>query len=160
MADFEDIKAKYPLGGRPKAFNSPEEMLEKMYAFLETQEKRTIEVSTKDGVKELTNPGPITIEGFCCFAGITKTTFYDYARKPKFKAIAQQFRQIVEKYLVEQCLEGKAGNKADFVLKNAFDEYWKEKSSVDMNGTIKGFNIGFSGGAEQAKPVEKRDDEQ
>ena len=143
MADLDEIKAKYPLGGRPKAFNSPEEMLEKIYAFLEKQENRTIAVATKGGVETMTSPAPVTIEGFCAFAGITKTTFYDYAKKPKYRVMLAQFRQIVEKYFVEQCVEGKPGNKADFILKNAFADYWKDKSDLNLNGDVGGVTVQF-----------------
>lgn len=143
MGDFEEIKKKYPIGGRPRSFNNPDEMLNKIYEFLEKQTNRTAEVAVKDGVREVAYPAPITIEGFCAFAGITKTTFYDYARRPKFKAIAQQFKQIVESYFVEQCVEGKPGNKADFVLKNAFGDEWKDKKDVELTGGVKGINVSF-----------------
>lgn len=154
MLTKEEIKAKYPLGGRPKAFNSPDEMLEKLYAFLERQENRIVEVATKGGVETMISPAPITIEGFCAFAGITKTTFYDYAKKPKYRVMLAQFRQIVEKYFVEQCVEGKPGNKADFILKNAFADEWKEKSDVNLSGEVGGVTVRFvnmAGGAEEEK---------
>lgn len=143
MADLTEIKAKYLLGGRPKVFNSPDEMLEKLYAFLEKQENRIVEVATKGGVETMISPAPITIEGFCAFAGITKTTFYDYAKKPKYRVMLAQFRQIVEKYFVEQCVEGKPGNKADFILKNAFADEWKDKSDVNLSGEVGGVTVQF-----------------
>lgn len=141
MTDLEKIKAKYPLGGRPVAFKSPQEMLEKIYEYLLACEQRKITVATKDGIKEIPSPAPITIEGLCAFAGITKTTFYVYQKKPRFRAIITQYRQIVEKYFVEQCVEGKPGNKADFILKNAFADEWKEKSSLVNVDGVEGISI-------------------
>ena len=147
--NLEKIKAKYPLGGRPKAFTSPDEMLDKIYDYLLEQENRSIEVAVKSGIETMNSPAPITIEGFCAFAGITKTTFYDYAKKPKYRAICTQFRQIVESYFVAQCVEGKAGNKADFILKNAFSEDWKDKKDVELSGEVQGITVNFVDMAKQ-----------
>lgn len=134
MVNLKEIKAKYPLGGRPKSFNKPEELVKKMYEYLEDCENRIVVRYTKDGQEQINSKAPITIEGFCTFAGITKTTFYEYGKKEGFKEIVAQFKQIVEKYFVEQLVEGKPGNKADFVLKNAFSDEWKEKSTLAVDG--------------------------
>ena len=150
MADLSEIRAKYPLGGRPKAFNSAEEMIDKMHEYLASREKRVVEVKTSAGVQELTDPAPITIESFCVFAGITKTTFYDYGKKPKYKAVINQFKQIVESYFVDQCVEGKPGNKADFVLKNGFADEWKDKKDLDITGdAVTGIIVNFTKMAEK-----------
>ena len=37
---------------------------------------------------------------------------------------------------MRQCAEGIPGNKADFILKNAFEGNWKEKSDVTMHGQV------------------------
>lgn len=124
-----DIRKKYNIGGRPVKFKSPEEMLEKIYEYLSETDGRTKQIVTKGGqVVEANIPAPVTVEGFCAFAGITKTTFYDYRTKKPFKPIIEQFRQIVESYWVGLCAEGQSGNKADFVLKNAFSDDWKDKT--------------------------------
>lgn len=134
MVSLEEIKAKYPLGGRPKAYKKPAELIKKLYEYLESCENRQVVRYTKDGEELVTSKAPITVEGFCAFAGITKQTFYDYRKKQGFFEVIEQFRQIVEKYFVEQLVEGKPGNKADFVLKNAFADEWKEKSTVGLEG--------------------------
>ena len=124
-----NVKEKYKIGGRPVKFNNPKEFLDKVYEYLEATHSRVKEVATKNGdVVTVSSPAPITVEGFCAFAGITKTTFYDYRTKKAFKPIADQFRQIVESYWVGLCAEGPSGNKADFVLKNAFADDWKDKT--------------------------------
>ena len=156
MADLSEIRAKYPLGGRPKAFNSAEEMVDKMHEYLASREQRVVEVKTSAGVQELTDPAPITIESFCVFAGITKTTFYDYGKKPKYKAVINQFKQIVESYFVDQCVEGKPGNKADFVLKNGFADEWKDKKDLDISGdAVAGIVVNFTGMASNDREEEE-----
>ena len=140
MVSLEEIKAKYPLGGRPKAYKKPAELIKKLYEYLESCENRQVVRYTKDGEELVTSKAPITVEGFCAFAGITKQTFYDYRKKQGFFEVIEQFRQIVEKYFVEQLVEGKPGNKADFVLKNAFADEWKEKSTLTLD-TVTGIEL-------------------
>ncbi|MBQ9236241.1 MAG: hypothetical protein IJ184_07265 [Alphaproteobacteria bacterium] len=143
MAKFDkQILAKYGfLGGRPKSFKSPKEMLGKMAEFLASTEGRVREIPDKNGgVKVVASPAPVTLEDFCCFAGITKTTFYEYAKKPEYKNLCDNFRQAVEAYWVRQCAEGNAGNKADFILKNSFAGDWKDNKEVTLNA-VEGINI-------------------
>lgn len=90
------------LGGRPRAFKAPKDMAERIAAFLEACESRTVDKVTKTGVVTANIPAPTTIEDFCVFAGITKTTFYDYGKKPEFKPLVDYYEQIVEAYWVRQ----------------------------------------------------------
>lgn len=134
------------LGGRPKAFKSPKDMAEKIAAFLEACETRIVDKVTKTGVVKANIPAPTTVEDFCAFAGITKTTFYAYGDKPTFQPLVDYYKQIVEAYWVRQCAEGIPGNKADFILKNAFAGDWKEKSDVTMHGQVNLMpNVEFNG---------------
>lgn len=125
------------LGGRPKKFKSPKDMLQKMGEFLSYAGQRVKEVVGKNGESHwVNNPAPVTLEDFCCFAGITKTCFYDYAQKKEYKDICAQFRQAVEAYWVRQCAEGNPGNKADFILKNSFSDDWKDSKDVALSGEV------------------------
>lgn len=130
-----DFKKWGLLGGRPRAFKSPRHLAEQIAAFLEQASSRVVEKITKTGVVTANIPAPTTVEDFCAFCGITKTTFYEYGSKPEFAPLIEYYRQIVEAYWVRQCAEGVSGNKADFILKNAFGGNWKEESSVNMNVT-------------------------
>ncbi|MGN0913018.1 MAG: terminase small subunit [Alphaproteobacteria bacterium] len=152
---YKNICGKYGiLGGRPVAFKRPKALREKMLAFLEMCEQRKRPVVGKGGeVVEINDPAPVTIEDFCAFAGITKTTLYDYGRKPEYSDLVEQFKQIVEAYWVRQCAEGKAGNKADFVLKNSFGGAWKESSDVTM--TVKQALVGY---VDDGKKCSERND--
>ena len=129
---MDEIKKKYPLGGRPVKFKSPEEMMNKIYEFLSRCDSRCREVVTKSGeVVTINQPAPTTLEDFCVFAGITKTTFYAYGEKKGFGNIVKQYEAIVEAYWVRQCAEGEKGNKADFILKNM--KNWKNSEWNDKN---------------------------
>ena len=131
-----DFKKWGLLGGRPKSFKSPKDMAGKIAAWLEASELRVRQVYTKNGVETVVAPAPLLIESFCRFCGITKTTFYEYAKKPDYKPLTDFVQQSSEEYLVRQCVEGPAGNKADFVLKNAFGGEWKDKSDVVMTNNV------------------------
>lgn len=124
------------LGGRPRAFKSPREMAEQIASFLEWAADRKIEVATKAGKEKVNKPAPLSEEKFCAFCGISKTTFHDYGEKPEFAPLVEYFKSVAEDYWVDQCAEGQPGNKADFILKNAFGNSWKEKSDVTMNGGL------------------------
>ena len=59
------------------------------------------------------------------------------------KPLVKKIKHVVEAYWVRQCAEGIPGNKADFILKNAFEGNWKEKSDVTM--TLKQALVGYEG---------------
>lgn len=143
MADFKKWGL---LGGRPRAFKSPKDMAAKIAEWLANSEARIRKIVTKKGdVVEISSPEPILVESFCVFCGITKTTFYEYAAKAEYKPLTDWVRQNSEKYLAEYCVEGPAGNKADFILKNAFGDNWKEKSfsEFDLAKDLKQAMVGF-----------------
>lgn len=143
MADFRKWGL---LGGRPRAFKSPKDMAEKIAEWLEAVEARVREIVTKKGeVVEINSPAPILVESFCDFCGITKQTFYKYREMPKYAPLADFVRQKVEKYLAETCVEGPSGNKADFILRNAFGDAWKETSEVTIN-PVSGIKIEVADG--------------
>ena len=139
-----DFKKWGLLGGRPKSFKSPKDMAGKIAAWLADAEKRSKQIVTKSGaIVEVNMPAPVLIESFCKFCGITKTTFYEYASKPEYKALTDFVQQSSEEYLVRQCVEGPAGNKADFVLKNAFGGEWSDTKTLDFAKDIKQAMVEF-----------------
>lgn len=156
MDDCEDKKAiKYAeirrvyglMGGRPVKFANPKEMENKFVEFLAECDSRQIDVVSKGEVVKMTSPAPKGLEKFCLFAGITKTTFYEYAKKPKFKWITDVIQGNVEVYYIDQLTDGKPGNKADFVLKNCYG--WEDKSQTEFVGSgLKKVLVEFVGDAE------------
>ena len=146
MADlkekYKNIYGKYGiLGGRPKSFKNVKQFQTAVFDFLDACERREVIRYDKDG-KELhvISRAPVTIEGFCAFSGITKTTFYEYAGKKGFADVAAKFKTICESYWVDQCAEGKPGNKADFVLKNSFAGDWKDNKDINLTGSVNTMN--------------------
>lgn len=147
-----DVRQRYRIGGRPVKFKSPQDMIDQIYAFLECAENRSRDIVTKNGqVVSVHCPAPTTIEDFCTFAGITKTTFYEYRNKKAFKPVVDQYHQIVEAYWVRLCAEGPSGNKADFVLKNGFSDSWKDKNirELDFADDVKEALVSFVGGDDE-----------
>lgn len=124
---------KYNLGGRPKAFNSPQEMIEKMTAYFDGKVSVVIG-HTKDGTP-IYGQGPINIQGMCAFMGITNQTLNEYAKDKKYKPIIAQAKMICEGHLVDLCCSGK-DHKADFVLKNNYKDDWKDETSTKLSGGI------------------------
>lgn len=120
---------KYNLGGRPKAFNSPQEMMEQITAYFDSQ-KDVVIGYTKDGTK-IYGQGPINIQAMCAFMGITNQTLNEYAKNKAFKTIIAQAKMICEGYLVDMCCSSK-DHKADFVLKNNYKENWKEETTTKL----------------------------
>ncbi|MDD4556227.1 MAG: terminase small subunit [Alphaproteobacteria bacterium] len=117
-----ELRRKYGfLGGRPVKFKNPKALLDKLFEYLLYCYEKS---------------APTTIEGFCTFAGITKTTFYEYREKKSFTSHIENFRTAVEAYFVEQCADGRPGNKADFILKNAFKDDWKDEKTTQLKGSF------------------------
>jgi len=157
MLTKEEIKAKYPLGGRPPKFKTPEELAEKIYDFLEHSLNRIVEFPGKSEVLRVNVPAPTTLEAFCVFCGIRKTTFYAYGKKRGFENIVNQYEAIVEEFWVRQAAEGKPGNKAEFILKNMKNwktSSWNDDRDINLSGEVGGVMVRFvnmAGGAEEEK---------
>lgn len=120
---------KYNLGGRPKAFTSPQEMMKQITAYFDSQEDVVVGY-TKDGAK-IHGQGPINIQSMCAFMGITNQTLNEYAKNKAFKTIIAQAKMICEGYLVDMCCSSK-DHKADFVLKNNYKENWKDETTTKL----------------------------
>ena len=54
------------------------------------------EVPTKSGPMEIRVNRPMTIVGFCAFAGILKDTFFDYEKKEDFIHVTTRVRETIE----------------------------------------------------------------
>lgn len=146
MLTKEEIKKNYPLGGRPSKFKTPEELAEKIYDFLEYSLNRIVEVPGKNEVLRVNIPAPTTLEAFCVFCGIRKTTFYAYGKKRGFENLVNQYEAIVEEFWVRQAAEGKPGNKAEFILKNMKNwktSNWSDDKDINLSGEVGGVTVQF-----------------
>lgn len=71
----------------------------------------------------------ITITGLCLSIGLTKETFYEYAKRDEYKDIINQARLIVENsYEISLRKNGRTGD--IFALKNFG---WKDKQEIETN---------------------------
>lgn len=121
------------VGGRPFAFNSPEEMQEKIneyFAFCDTQKE--IIATDKGNTKVIQKP--YTISGLCVFMGITKETISQYAKKPEYAPIIAQAKARVENYCEENTMAGKLNPIFSiFSLKNNFG--WTDRVEINTNSS-------------------------
>ena len=73
----------------------------------------------------------ITITGLCLYLGLTKETFYEYARRPEYKQILDRARLMVENsYEMSLRENGRTGD--IFALKNFG---WVDRQEVENTGT-------------------------
>lgn len=120
--------------GRPRAFNSPEEMIKLINEYFEINEGATTTKILRDGTAVLIpDPQPIHIAGLCAYLNIDSETLRQYQKLEGFSAPIENAKQICEAYAVTMCFRGK--NKADFVLQNNFG--WRNKSEVENKGETK-----------------------
>lgn len=67
--------------GKPRTYRTPDEMVTACNVYLEARKA--------DGI-------PLTITGLCLGLGISKETFYEYAKRPEYSASLKMARLIVE----------------------------------------------------------------
>lgn len=124
--------------GRPKKFSTVAELEKKInYYFKEKENAKKKILNIKTG-KEYTikEQAPIHITGLCDYLGISNETLNQYEKKEGFSEPITRAKLKCEAYLVDQCICGNKGNKADFVLKNNYSDRWKEKVDVNNTGDI------------------------
>jgi len=119
------------VGGRPFAFNSPEEMQKKIEAYFNycDEQKETI-ISDKGNIKVIQKP--YTISGLCLYLGITRETINQYSKKLEYAAILANAKSKVENYCEENTMSGKLNPIFSiFSLKNNFG--WTDRIEVNSN---------------------------
>ncbi len=133
-----DFKAWGKLGGRPRAFESPEEFTEavsKYFGSITTTKPHEQGRVDNNGdpiyITEFFEPPSIT--GLCLYLKISRETWSDYAKKPGFSDTATHARMLIESYLQNELLTSKYSQGIIFTLKNNFG--WAEK--VDVKQDVK-----------------------
>jgi len=118
-------------GGRPKAFNSPEELQEAINEYFEyCDSQKEISINDKGQTKVIQKP--YTISGLCVFLDITRETLNEYSKKQEYSDTIKKARQIVESYVEENSLIGRLNPVVSiFNLKNNFG--WVDKIEVNTN---------------------------
>ena len=81
---------------------------------------------------ENTDEKKITITGLCLYLGLTKETFYEYARREEYRDILNRARLMVENsYEISLREFGRTGD--IFALKNFG---WRDKMEVENNNEL------------------------
>lgn len=128
--------------GRPRIYDTPEEMASKILDYFEWckgdfEEKEMVKVNRKTGEKTITKvkectrqPEGYTITGLCLFLGFdSRSTFDQQAkRSEEFSYIVKRAKMIVEQRY-ESALSGEAVAGPIFALKNMG---WKDKTEQDV----------------------------
>lgn len=102
--------------GRPKSFNSPQEMAQKALEFFDecTKSRHLPEKA-----------------GLCLALGISRETYSEYKNKPEYSDTIKGFNSYIESCWVRR-LNGQGATGAIFYLKNAFKEDFKDRIESDV----------------------------
>lgn len=141
-------------GGRPRAFNSPEEMQRLLDEYFEIKSGHKKTVILKDGtLVEVPYPEPVHIAGICAYLGITYETLGQYQKQDGYSEPITRAKLMCEEYAVNMCFKG--NNKADFVLQNNFK--WRNRSETEnkSENTVKIVYIDKEEKADYEKHIEE-----
>ena len=143
-------------GGRPKKFNTPEELeiavkhyfntITKDYALYDNiivgyeDEEKKKPVYKKEPRLNNANEQVFeteyfeipSITGLCVFLNINKDTWNEYSKHEEYSDSITRAKEIIEKYNVEQLYRKEQVNGVIFNLKNNFG--WKDKTEVETTG--------------------------
>lgn len=107
--------------GRPPAFNSPEEMQEKIDAYFAKCDARVSTRFDKDGEPINTlNPEPYTMSGLALALGVDRETILNYAEKDEYFGTIKAARAKVAADVERRLMETPNQTGAIFNLKNNF----------------------------------------
>lgn len=113
---MKDEKGKFTKGnqfyklrstdGVPKMYQ-PGELLQKAKDYFVEVEENPIKLKRFKGDKEAPiKPRPMSIRGFCVFAGMTTKTFYSYAKQSDFSNITELITESIEAYQLDHASIG------------------------------------------------------
>lgn len=124
------------LGGRPRKFKCVEDMAKIIDDYFVKCDTRVIAKTDKDGnIINVPSPAPRHIQGLCVHLDICRDTLLQYEELEEFSDTIKRAKRRCESYAVDQCFEGKHGNKADFILKNGYG--WSDKTTIEQTNITK-----------------------
>ena len=100
MSLYEHIKFD-DKGGRPRAFESPQEMWDKAVSYFKWCEKNAIDETKLFSFQGEISSGKaphmraMTQAGLCSFLNIGQSTYKDYKNKPEFSAVTEAIEQVM-----------------------------------------------------------------
>ena len=127
-------RASHPIG-RPRLADSwsPEALNDIAAKYFAKCDARTKQTVTKDGIFDVRDPAPYTIEGLCCFMRISVNTFRSWLKldSPLGEAAVLINQQIIADR-IEGALDGRQHPSfAQFTLKNNDPEHYRDKVEVE-----------------------------
>lgn len=118
-------------GGRPKAFNSPDEFRIECENYFKMCDE-TVETSYDSKGNEKKIQKPYTVSGLCLYLGVTKMGLLPYKSKDGYSEIYSWALECCENYTEENALTGKIHPVFSmFSLKNNFG--WRDQQDINVN---------------------------
>ena len=122
--------------GRPRKLENwtPELFDERAERYFRRCDKRTREVASADGVVEVADPAPYTIEGLCCYLGVSREALMGWAAMPDDlgEACRDALLQVMANQ-VEGGLDGKqTASVVQFVLKNTAPQHYRDRQETEV----------------------------
>lgn len=121
-------------GGRPLAFDSEEELEERISAFFESDDAYIIDYEDGNEKKKFAP----TLSGLALFLGVDRSTLHNYSKKEEYFHTIKNARTRIEAHL-EKKLYGNNVTGLIFNLKNNFG--WKDKQDIDLTSKGTTYNI-------------------
>ena len=114
-------------------FWSPENIEKFSGEYFSACDRRMKSVVTKDGVEEVPDPRPYTLEGLCCYLRISSPTFRKWLKDPDLVGeAARTAHQRIIADRIEGALSGRQhAGFAQFWLKNQDPDNYRDKVEVD-----------------------------
>lgn len=113
------------LGGRPKCFESPEELQQKIDDYFRSDDAYTISWVDGEEVKAFTP----TMSGLALYLDVDRKTIVNYGKDEQYFHTIKKARLRIESH-IEKKLYGNNVTGLIFNLKNNFD--WKDKTEVNQ----------------------------
>ena len=123
-------------GGRPRKFQSVEEMSDAIDDFFRVCDERTSPFVTKEGtVIQIPSPAPYTVVGLANVLGLTREGLLEYQARDEYSDTIKKAKAKVHENLEFRLLDGRGyGPGHIFGLKNNYG--WKDKHEVDQKTSM------------------------
>lgn len=122
-------------GGRPRKFQTVEEMEEAIEAYFKKCDARTTPMSLKGvGLIDVPHPEPYTVQGLSVHLDLTTEGLMEYERREEFSGTVKKAKARVEANKVVNMLDGK-GFGAGYIFDLKHNHGWKDKQEIEQSGT-------------------------
>ena len=124
---------KIPGRPREKTDWTGEILSERADRYFKKCDDRIKVVVTKEGIANVPDPAPYTIEGLCSYLRIDRSTFRAWRKKTDLLGeAAELIHQRISANRIEGALDGRQhAGFAQFILKNTDPEYYRDKIEVE-----------------------------